>query len=123
MSAFRRIGHKGADLIEPGNTRASFDAAVAHGVDMIELDVLPVRRDGDGTLLLAHDYEDAVGRTPLTLDEGLSHLASSPFAGIDLIVDLKLVGYELRVLRALEDHGLRERAMISSQYRQSLVRL
>jgi len=38
-----RIGHKGADLIEPGNTLASFDAAVHHGVDMIELDVLPGR--------------------------------------------------------------------------------
>ena len=38
-----RIGHKGADLIEPGNTLASFDAALAHGVDMIELDVLPER--------------------------------------------------------------------------------
>ena len=32
-----RIGHKGADLIEPGNTLASFDAAVAHGVDSYEL--------------------------------------------------------------------------------------
>ena len=39
----RRVGHKGADLIEPGNTLASFDAALAHGVDMIELDVLPER--------------------------------------------------------------------------------
>ncbi len=38
-----RIGHKGADLIEPGNTLASFDAALEHGVDMIELDVLPAR--------------------------------------------------------------------------------
>ena len=29
MSALRRIGHKGADLIVPGNTPASFDAALA----------------------------------------------------------------------------------------------
>ena len=27
MSALRRVGHKGADLIAPGNTRESFDAA------------------------------------------------------------------------------------------------
>ena len=34
----RRVGHKGADHIAPGNTPASFDAALAHGVDMIEWD-------------------------------------------------------------------------------------
>ncbi len=43
MSALRRVGHKGADLIAPGNTRESFDAALEAGVDMIEFDVLPVR--------------------------------------------------------------------------------
>ncbi len=36
----RRIGHKGADLIRPGNTLESFEAAVEAGVEMIELDVL-----------------------------------------------------------------------------------
>jgi glycerophosphoryl diester phosphodiesterase len=122
-AAFKRVGHKGADLIEPGNTRASFDAALAHGVDMIELDVLPEHLDGEGVLRLAHDYEDAGKRTPLTLEEGLEHLGAAQFAGIELIVDLKLRGYELRVLRALEAHGLKERAMISSQYRESLARL
>ncbi len=34
----RRVGHKGADLITPGNTVASFDAALDAGVDMIEFD-------------------------------------------------------------------------------------
>jgi glycerophosphoryl diester phosphodiesterase len=121
MAALRRVGHKGADLIEPGNTRASFDAALAHGVDMIELDVLPAR-DGD-KLVLAHDYEDAARRQPLTLDEGLSHLASEPFSTIELIVDLKLPGYELPVLEALERHALTERSLVSTTYRQSLVRL
>ena len=38
------LGHKGADLIAPGNTLASFDAALEAGVDMIEFDVLPERR-------------------------------------------------------------------------------
>ena len=41
----RRVGHKGADLIAPGNTFASFDAALAAGVDMIEFDVLPEAHD------------------------------------------------------------------------------
>ena len=38
----KRVGHKGADLIVPGNTPESFDAALALGVDMIEFDVLPL---------------------------------------------------------------------------------
>jgi glycerophosphoryl diester phosphodiesterase len=120
----RRIGHKGADLIEPGNTRASFDAALAHGVDMIELDVLPARSpDAAGRLILAHDYEDAAERTTLTLEEGLAHLASGPFARIDFIIDLKLPGYETRVLDALRAAGIEGRSIVSSTYRESLVRL
>ena len=119
--ALRRVGHKGADLIEPGNTPASFDAALAHGVDMIELDVLPERPSG--RLILAHDYEDAAKRMPLTLDEGLSHLASEPFAGIELIVDLKLPGYEREVLEALDRQRLSGRSLVSSMYRESLARI
>ena len=99
----RRVGHKGADLIAPGNTYASFDAALAAGVDMIEFDVLP-EAHGD-RLILAHDYEDAARRVPHTLEEGLAYLAAEPFAGIELDVDLKLPGYELRVLDALRDAG------------------
>jgi len=114
----RRVGHKGADLIAPGNTHASFDAALAAGVDMIEFDVLP--EPGGGRLLLAHDYADAEVRTPHTLEEGLVHLASEPFSGVELDVDLKLPGYELRVLDALRSAGVLHRAMISSQYRSSL---
>jgi glycerophosphoryl diester phosphodiesterase len=114
----RRVGHKGADLIVPGNTHASFDAALAAGVDMIEFDVLPER--GGDRLLLAHDYRDAAARSPNTLEEGLAHLASEPFEGIELDVDLKLPGYELRVVQALRAHGMIDRSLISSQYRSSL---
>ena len=100
----RRVGHKGADLIEPGNTLASFDAALAHGVDMIELDVLPERPPSQpqtDRLILAHDYEDAAERPTLSLEEGLDHLASAAYAQLDFIVDLKLPGYEGRVVEAL----------------------
>ena len=58
MPALKRIGHKGADHIAPGNTLASFDAALAAGVDMVEFDVLPVSAR-DGRLVLAHDFEAA----------------------------------------------------------------
>ena len=112
--SLRRVGHKGADLIAPGNTYGSFDAALAAGVDMIEFDVLPER--GGDRLLLAHDYDDAGSRAPLTLEEGLAHLASDPFTGIELDVDLKLPGYELRVLEALRAHGMLERTLLSSHF-------
>jgi glycerophosphoryl diester phosphodiesterase len=115
----RRVGHKGADLIAPGNTLASFDAALAAGVDMIEFDVLPAREDG--RLLLAHDYHDASRRSPHTLEQGLEHLAAEAFGGVELLVDLKLPGYELRVLEQLRLAGLLDRALISTQYRQSIA--
>jgi glycerophosphoryl diester phosphodiesterase len=119
MPALRRVGHKGADLIAPGNTYASFDAALEAGVDMIEFDVLPEK--GSDRLLLAHDYADASRRAPHTLEEGLAHLASEAFTGIELDVDLKLPGYELRVLEALRAYDVLDRALISSQYRSSLA--
>jgi glycerophosphoryl diester phosphodiesterase len=115
----RRVGHKGADLIAPGNTIASFDAALAAGVDMIEFDVLP-ERESD-RLLLAHDYKAAAKRPSLTLEEGLAHLASTAFEGIELDVDLKLPGYEERVVEALREHDLIERSLVSSQYVESLA--
>jgi glycerophosphoryl diester phosphodiesterase len=115
----RRVGHKGADLIAPGNTLASFDAALACGVDMIEFDVLP-ERAGD-RLILAHDYRAARRGTPPTLEDGLAHFATDAYGGVELDVDLKLPGYEERVVEALRSFGLVERSLVSSQYRESLA--
>jgi glycerophosphoryl diester phosphodiesterase len=117
----RRIGHKGADLIVPGNTPASFDAALMHGVDMIEFDVLPEfqHEPGKGRLLLAHDYEH-VEHAP-TFEEGLAHLATAPFDPVEFDVDLKLPGYEDRVVQALREHDLIERTLISSNWMRSLI--
>jgi glycerophosphoryl diester phosphodiesterase len=122
LPALRRVGHKGADHIAPGNTAASFDAALAHGVDMIEFDVLPEdMRDPQGSrLLLSHDYDHDLSAT-LTLEQGLAHLASSPFTSVELDVDLKLPGYERRVVDALRGHGLVERTLVSSTFMRSLV--
>jgi glycerophosphoryl diester phosphodiesterase len=117
----RRVGHKGADLIAPGNTLASFDAALACGVDMIEFDVLR-ERDSD-RLILAHDYRAAARGEPPTLEEGLAHFASDAYGGVELDVDLKLPGYEERVVEELRSYGLIERSLVSSQYRESLARV
>ena len=119
----RRVGHKGADHIAPGNTFDSFGAALSHGVDMIEFDVLPERADGTGELLLAHDWHDAHGRTPHTLEEGLAHFAEAVYDGIELIVDLKTSGYEERVVASLDAYGLTARALISTTEDRSLALL
>jgi len=119
----RRVGHKGADHIAPGNTFASFEAALASGVDMIEFDVISERPGGGGELLLAHDSEDAAGRTPHTLEEGLAHFAGAAYDAVELILDLKLAGYERRVVRALHEHGLAERTLVSTMEEPSLALL
>jgi len=119
----RRVGHKGADLLAPGNTAAAFAAAMAAGVDMLEFDVLPAEVDGTGELYLSHDYSDLRSRQALTLEEGLAHLAGDAYAGVELDVDLKLPGYEERVLEALSARDLLDRTLISSMYPESLERL
>jgi glycerophosphoryl diester phosphodiesterase len=119
----RRVGHKGAAHIEPGNTLASFDAALRHGVDMIELDVLSERVDGSGRLLVAHDYEDLRSRTPLSFERALEHLSGDDFAGLEFDVDIKLPGYEMRALQMLRASGLVPRTLLSAMYRDSLARI
>lgn len=115
----KRIGHKGAALIEAGNTLASFDAARDCRVDMIEFDVIRWKDE----LVVAHDPIDAKARasTLLTLEEGLEYLARDDFAAIGLDVDMKIPGYELEVLDALSRRGLDERTIVTTMYAQSLA--
>jgi glycerophosphoryl diester phosphodiesterase len=120
VSKLIRVGHKGAAHVAPGNTVESFEAALEHGVDMIEFDVLRTR---DGRLVLAHDAEDAAAREPLTLEEGLDHFAGEAYAGVDLDVDLKLPGYELEVVDGLLERDLDGRSLVSTMFTESLDRL
>jgi glycerophosphoryl diester phosphodiesterase len=120
MPGVIKVGHKGADHVAPGNTAASFEAALEHGVDMIEFDVLRTR---DGRLVLAHDYADSERRECLTLDEGLELFAGEAYAGVELDVDLKLPGYERDVVEGLATNGLLERSLVSTMYPESLDRL
>jgi glycerophosphoryl diester phosphodiesterase len=117
LPPLRRVGHKGADLLAPGNTADSFKAALDAGVDMIEFDVL---RLADGRLVLAHDGTDAAGREPLTLEEGLDLFAGEAYAGVELDVDMKIPGYEREVADGLAERGLVERTLVTSMYLDSL---
>ncbi len=117
---YRRIGHKGADAIVPGNTPESFDAAVEHGVDMIELDVL---RSKEGKLIVAHDPHDALRRKPMDLAEALDLFLAPPLDEVEIDCDLKLAGREAELAGALAGAGLLDRSMVSTMEVDSLMKL
>jgi glycerophosphoryl diester phosphodiesterase len=124
----RLVGHKGADLIAPGNTIESFQAAVAHGVDTIELDVLWLRDahlplEQRAELVVAHDWADAEGRQPLTLSEALDAFLEPPLDKIEIDLDIKLPGREEEIVTALQERDLVGRAMISTMELYSLARI
>jgi glycerophosphoryl diester phosphodiesterase len=124
----RLVGHKGADLIAPGNTLESFRAAAAVGVDTIEFDVLwlpdaelpPEQR---APLTVAHDWEDAASRTPLTLTEALDAFLEPPLDKVEIDLDIKLPGREEEFVEALRERGLIDRAMISTMEMHTLKRV
>jgi glycerophosphoryl diester phosphodiesterase len=117
---YRRIGHKGADTITPGNTIDSFIAAVEEGVDMVEIDVL---RDREGRLVIAHDHHDAMSRRPLALTDALDAFQEKPLDQVEIDCDLKLAGREAELAGALAGHGMVERAMVSTMEIESLQKL
>ncbi len=74
-------------------------------------------------LILAHDWVDAAPRDAAHAGGGAGLPRLRAVRRVDLDVDLKLPGYELRVLEALREHGLLDRALISTQYEESLALL
>jgi Glycerophosphoryl diester phosphodiesterase len=124
----RLVGHKGADLIAPGNTLESFAAAVEAGVDTIELDVLwlpdshlPVEERAP--LVVAHDWADAERRTPLALTEALDAFLAPPLDRVEIDLDIKLPGREEEIVAALRERSLIGRAMISTMELHTLGRI
>lgn len=126
----RLVGHKGADLIAPGNTLESFAAAVEAGADTIELDVLwtpdghPRLDPSERTpLLVAHDWHDAESREPLTLGEALDAFLEPPLDSVEIDLDVKLPGREKELVAAVRERGLLERTMVSTMELSSLARI
>jgi glycerophosphoryl diester phosphodiesterase len=124
----RLVGHKGADLIAPGNTIESFRAAVEAGVDMIEFDVLwlpdaHLPMEQRAPLVVAHDWGDAERRTPLALTEALDAFLEPPLDRVEIDLDVKLPGREEELVNALQERGLIERAMISTMEMHTLKRI
>jgi glycerophosphoryl diester phosphodiesterase len=104
-----RIGHRGAAALAPPNTIAAVEAALEHGVDLIELDVFG---RPDKTLVLGHSRRE-LGDEPVTLEDVFAFLAeSAPETG--LVADVKGAGWEQGLVQALRRHGLVERTVVST---------
>jgi glycerophosphoryl diester phosphodiesterase len=124
----RLVGHKGADLIAPGNTIESFRAAVEAGVDTIELDVLwlpdsHLPLEERAPLVVAHDWGDAERRTPLKLTEALDAFLEPPLDKVEIDIDIKLPEREEEIVIALRERDLVGRAMVSTMELYSLKRI
>jgi glycerophosphoryl diester phosphodiesterase len=126
----RLVGHKGADLIAPGNTLESFAAAVDAGVDTIEIDVLWTREghprlpaEERTPLVVAHDWHDAGRREPLTLTQALDAFLRPPLDRVEIDLDIKLPGREQEIVAAVRERGLLERAMVSTMEVSTLARI
>jgi glycerophosphoryl diester phosphodiesterase len=126
----RLVGHKGADLIAPGNTPASFAAAVEAGVDTIELDVLwtldghPRIDAAERTpLIVAHDWHDAERRGAMTLAQTLDAFLEPPLDRVEINLDIKLPGREEEIVAAVRERGLLERAMVSTMELSTLAKI
>jgi glycerophosphoryl diester phosphodiesterase len=134
------VGHRGAAALAPENTLASFRAAVAAGVDLIEFDVLQLRR---GELVVAHSHdlfevshgaargslqnlsvEEARAACPElpTLEQALELFASEA-TGTGVHLDLKTAAAAESVSAALDRFGLRGRSLVSSFHHDALRRL
>jgi glycerophosphoryl diester phosphodiesterase len=104
-----RVGHRGAAALAPPNTIAGVEAALAHGVDMIELDVFG---RPDRTLVLGHSRRE-LGEEPVTIEDVFAFLAeNAPETG--LVADVKGAGWEQELVDALRRHGLVERTVVST---------
>jgi glycerophosphoryl diester phosphodiesterase len=100
------IGHRGAAALGEENSLGAIEAALAAGVDGVELDVVLANR----RLWLAHSLVELRRASP-TLDEGLAFLADRE---VLVVLDVKAPGFEEQVVAALKEHDLVDRALLSS---------
>jgi glycerophosphoryl diester phosphodiesterase len=104
-----RIGHRGAAALAPANTIQAVEAALAQGVDLVELDVFG---RPDRTLVLGHSRKE-LGEEPVTLEDVFAFLAETA-PDVGLLADLKGAGWEQELVDALRRHDLVERAVAST---------
>jgi len=113
------LGHRGARAVHsvPENTIASFDLALEHGCDGIELDL---RLTSDGRILVCHNVTTgkitlarATARQLLhlpSLEDVLKRYGHRAF----LDIELKVKGLESKVLAELREHAIATNYVVSS---------
>jgi len=137
---FLKIGHRGARAYKPENTLASFDYAIKSGcLNTVEFDV---RRTKDGKFVIIHNAKvdkttngtgyvkdltlkqikalDADGEKIPTLQEVLDFLDKKVEK---MLVELKEVGYEEKVLKEIKKRKLEDRAIIVSFHEEALKKV
>jgi glycerophosphoryl diester phosphodiesterase len=132
-----RVGHRGAASLAPENTIRSFRAAVEHGVDLVEFDLLDLPR---GPLVVAHsdrleevshgtaagsvrarslaELREVAPELP-TLDDALAFFVDEAPA-VGLHVDLKLTTRLDELCATLARYGVEARTVASSSHQPSL---
>lgn len=137
---FAIIAHRGASAYEPENTIRAFLRAIEMGADAIEFDV---RLSKDGVAVVVHDEDlsriagvnkrvrdltsEELRRISVlgsdqhipTLTEALDTIDSK----CGLVIEIKDLGVEEQVVRALRERGLADLAIIISFHREALSRV
>ena len=131
-----KVGHRGARAYEPENTLRSFEKAIEFGVDAVELDV---RRTKDDEIVVIHDAnvskttngEGSVNELTLeeikqfvtekgekipTLEEALDFLDKK----VKILLELKEMGFEKKVLNLIHERGLDKNIVIVSFIEEAL---
>jgi glycerophosphoryl diester phosphodiesterase len=131
-----KVGHRGARAYEPENTLRSFGKAIEFGADAVELDV---RRTKDDKIVVIHDAnvgkttngEGSVNELTLkeikqfvtekgekipTLEEALDFLDNK----VKILLELKEMGFEKKVLNLIHERGLDKNIVIVSFIEEAL---
>lgn len=132
---FLKVGHRGAKAYEIENTLESYKKAIELGANAIELDV---RKSNDGKLIVIHDdnlkrvFGKDISVNDTTLIE-LKQLTGDKIPTLEqalqfidkkverILVELKEVGYENKVLEIIKKENLNERVIIVSFHEPALL--
>jgi len=133
------VAHRGASAYEPENTLRSVKRALEMGVDMVEVDVHASR---DGHIVVIHDakldrttsgkgyVKDLTLKELRNLDAGLGEKIPTLEEVLELIkgkaqlvIEIKVLGTEEKVLRIVKEGGLENGVLITSFYHPTVKRV
>ncbi|MEW5746623.1 MAG: glycerophosphodiester phosphodiesterase [Nitrospirota bacterium] len=131
---FLKVGHRGAKAYETENTLASFQRAIELGANAVELDV---RKTKDGKLVVIHDdtlkrvFGEDISVSQATLKK-LKQVTDGRLPALDealrfidgkvekILVELKEIGDEKKVLETVTKEGLQDRVIVVSFHEDAL---